>query len=86
VSLRTLHRAFAADGPSFAETLRRARAHEAARRLRETPWPVTDIGYAVGFGSVSRFVAIFTRVYGMSPAAYRAAVLVTRNESRDGIG
>jgi AraC family transcriptional regulator len=49
------------------------RAGHAARLLRGTGAPVTDICFASGFGSVPSFHSAFRAAYGMTPSAYRAA-------------
>ena len=49
------------------------RTSHAARLLRDTPVPVTDICFDSGFGSMPSFYAAFRAAYGMTPGAYRAA-------------
>lgn len=49
------------------------RASHAARLLRGTLAPVTDICFDSGFGSMPGFYAAFRAAYGMTPGAYRAA-------------
>jgi AraC family transcriptional regulator len=46
------------------------RLEEAARQLR-AGGRVTDVCYAVGFGSLSHFITTFRRRYGLPPAAFR---------------
>ena len=48
------------------------RVSYAARLLRETPVPVTDICFDSGFGSMPSFYAAFRAAYGMTPGIYRA--------------
>ena len=48
------------------------RLERAAALLRNTDRPVTDICFSVGLTSVGSFTTSFGRIYGMSPAAYRA--------------
>ncbi|GAB3624283.1 helix-turn-helix transcriptional regulator [Mariniluteicoccus endophyticus] len=66
-------RAFAA---TFGETphqyLYRRRIERAAVLLRTTDRPVTDIAYAVGYGSVGTFTRTFGRLMGRTPTAHRA--------------
>jgi AraC-like DNA-binding protein len=50
------------------------RLERAAALLRNTDGSVIDICFAVGLQSVGSFTTSFTRVYGMSPTAYRAAL------------
>jgi AraC-like DNA-binding protein len=49
------------------------RLERAASMLRTTDRSVTDICYSVGLQSLGSFTTSFTRTYGLSPAAYRAA-------------
>src|SRR5258708_5073196 len=58
-------------GESPHQYLLTRRLERAAALLRVTDWPVADICFAVGAGSVGSFTASFTRVYGCSPSAYR---------------
>lgn len=74
ISARTLHRAFAAAGASFAGTLRALRlAH--ARELLAAPrlagLPVSEIGRRAGFADASHFVREYQRAYGSTPARWR---------------
>jgi AraC family transcriptional regulator len=48
------------------------RVSHAARLLRGTPAPVTDICFDSGFTSMPSFYAAFHAAYGMTPSAYRA--------------
>jgi AraC family transcriptional regulator len=48
------------------------RVSHAARLLRETPVPVTDICFDSGFGSMPSFYTAFRAAYAMTPSAYRA--------------
>lgn len=49
------------------------RLERAAALLRTTDRPITTICFDVGLNSPGSFTTSFTRMYGMSPAAYRAA-------------
>jgi AraC-like DNA-binding protein len=49
------------------------RLERAAALLRTTDRPVLDICLSVGLRSVGSFTASFSRAYGVSPTAYRAA-------------
>ena len=49
------------------------RLERAASLLRSTDHSVADICFSVGLQSVGSFTSSFTRTYGMSPTAYRAA-------------
>jgi AraC-like DNA-binding protein len=49
------------------------RLERAGSLLRTTDHSVADICFSVGLQSVGSFTTSFTRTYGMSPTAYRAA-------------
>ena len=49
------------------------RLERAAALLRNTDRTVTEICFAVGLRSVGSFTTSFTRTFGLSPTAYRAA-------------
>jgi AraC-like DNA-binding protein len=49
------------------------RLERAAALLRATDRSVADICFSVGLQSVGSFTTSFTRTYGVSPTAYRAA-------------
>jgi transcriptional regulator GlxA family with amidase domain len=65
---REFKRAF---GESPHQYLLTRRLERAATLLRVTDWPVADICFAVGAGSVGSFTTSFSRAFGRSPAAYR---------------
>jgi AraC-like DNA-binding protein len=65
---REFKRAF---GESPHQYLLTRRLERAAALLRVTDWPVADVCYAVGAGSLGSFTASFSRVFGSSPTAYR---------------
>ena len=49
------------------------RLERAAALLRSTDHSVAEICFSVGLQSVGSFTSSFTRTYGLSPTAYRAA-------------
>jgi AraC-like DNA-binding protein len=49
------------------------RLERAATLLRTTDRSVSDICFSIGLRSVGSFTTSFTRMYGVSPTAYRAA-------------
>ncbi|MGH9949812.1 MAG: helix-turn-helix domain-containing protein [Pyrinomonadaceae bacterium] len=51
----------------------RLRLERAKKMLRETEMSVTEIAYAVGYGSPSRFTQSFRRHNGITPSAYRSS-------------
>ena len=79
VSSKTLARAFLADtGSSFREWRVRARLHAAARMLAGGT-EVQHVARAVGYESVSSFIAAFKVRFGTTPARYRFEVVGTIN-------
>lgn len=74
VSVRTLHRAFAAEHSSFACMLRRLRL-EQARELLAQPrlarLTIGELGRRCGFADPSHFVREFHQAWGMTPARWR---------------
>jgi AraC-like DNA-binding protein len=58
-------------GESPHQYLLTRRLERAAALLRVTDWPVAEVCFAVGAGSLGSFTASFTRVFGCSPMAYR---------------
>jgi AraC-like DNA-binding protein len=58
------------------------RLERAASLLRNTDRSVTDICFSVGLSSLGSFTTSFTRTYGLSPAAYRAAAPPAASRAR----
>jgi AraC-like DNA-binding protein len=67
---REFRRAFGESPHSYLLTRRLERA---AAQLRTTDRSVAEICFAVGLQSLGSFTTSFTRTYGASPTAYRAA-------------
>ncbi len=67
---REFRRAFGESPHAYLLTRRLERA---AALLRTTDRSVTDVCFGVGLRSVGSFTTSFTRAYGVSPTAYRAA-------------
>ena len=67
---REFRRAFGESPHAYLLTRRLERA---AALLRTTDRSVADICFSVGLQSVGSFTTTFTRTYGVSPTAYRAA-------------
>jgi AraC-like DNA-binding protein len=67
---REFRRAF---GDSPHAYLLTRRLERAAALLRNTDRSVTDICLSVGLRSIGSFTTSFTRTFGLSPTAYRAA-------------
>ncbi|QBK05151.1 helix-turn-helix domain-containing protein [Hylemonella gracilis] len=78
VSIRTLHRCFAAADVSFAGTLRRLRLDQARAWLAQPRWArvgVGEIGRRCGFADASHFTREFQQAFGQTPARWRRGVL-----------
>src|SRR5881296_837586 len=67
---REFRRAF---GESPHQYLLTRRLERAASLLRMTDRSVADICFSVGLQSVGSFTTSFTRIYGLTPTAYRAS-------------
>ena len=67
---REFRRTFGESPHSYLLTRRLERA---AAQLRMTDRPVADVCWSVGWNSLGSFTTSFTRTYGLSPTAYRAA-------------
>ena len=67
---REFRRAFGESPHAYLLTRRLERA---ASLLRTTDRSVADVCFSVGLQSLGSFTSSFTRTYGMSPTAYRAA-------------
>ena len=67
---REFRRAF---GESPHQYLLTRRLERAAALLRTTDRSVSDVCFSVGLQSVGSFTTSFTRTYGVTPTAYRAA-------------
>ena len=58
-------------GVSINQYLTALRIHEARKLLLTSAAPVTEIAYASGFSSLSRFYDVFSRTFGEKPQSYR---------------
>lgn len=58
-------------GSTFKELLQQKRLHQAARLIRETMLPVTDIITAVGYDNTSFFYRVFREEFHLTPKEYR---------------
>jgi AraC-like DNA-binding protein len=67
---REFRRAFGESPHAYLLTRRLERA---AALLRTTDHSVADVCFSVGLQSVGSFTSSFTRTFGLSPTAYRAA-------------
>lgn len=76
LSLRNFNRLFLKEtglGPKDYLILRRV--EKAKALLKETKMTVTDISLAVGYNSLSKFIATFKKITGLLPSDYRAGGL-----------
>lgn len=72
ISERTLSRRFVAEtGYSYTAWRQRARLMRALEMLAEDV-PVTTVALDLGYDSVSAFIALFKRMFGVTPSAYFA--------------
>jgi AraC family transcriptional regulator of adaptative response/methylated-DNA-[protein]-cysteine methyltransferase len=72
VGARHLSRLFAKHvGASPLQSAQTARIGRAKRLLDTTTLPITDIAFQAGFGSVRRFNATFSKLYGRAPSSIR---------------
>ena len=76
---REFRRAF---GESPHQYLLTRRLERAATLLRVTDRSVADICFSVGLRSVGSFTTSFTRTFGASPTAYRAAYPPAAHQAR----
>jgi len=71
ISTRTLQRQLAQAGVTFLEELQHARIRVAKRMLTESSDPITTVAFAVGCASTQNFSALFRKVAGETPTAFR---------------
>jgi AraC-like DNA-binding protein len=71
VSVRTLHRAFE-QPDTLARHIRARRLDRAAERLRREEVTVSEVAADLGFGSASRFAALFRERFGAPPGRFRS--------------
>src|SRR4051812_29869000 len=76
---REFRRAFGESPHAYLLTRRLERA---AALLRATDRSVADICFSVGLQSLGSFTTSFTRTYGVSPTAYRAAFPPAAHQAR----
>ena len=58
-------------GSTFKELLQQKRLHQAARLIRETDLPVSDVITLVGYENTSYFYRVFREEFGLTPREYR---------------
>jgi AraC-like DNA-binding protein len=72
VSVRTLHRALAAERTSYRRLLDKLRLDLAERHLRDDRLAVAEVAFLLGFSELSAFHRAFKRWTGHTPASVRA--------------
>ncbi|MEO8184645.1 MAG: AraC family transcriptional regulator [Deltaproteobacteria bacterium] len=75
VSSRSLQRALAEEGTTYAEVLNRQRQALAERLLRRRELGISEISLALGFSGSPAFHRAFRRWTGVSPSQFRARAL-----------
>lgn len=75
ISVRTLHRNLHAEGSSLRALLSQARHQQATRHLANPQISIAEVAFLLGFAELSSFYRAFKGWTGMTPAAYRAAIL-----------
>ncbi|MEU4568769.1 helix-turn-helix domain-containing protein [Micromonospora sp. NPDC023956] len=81
VSVRTLHRLFAAEPETVGQVIRRRRLERCRRDLADPRLrgrTVQAIGWRWGFTDKAHFSRVFRAAYGMSPQSYREAEALAR--------
>jgi len=74
-----------ATGKTFTDFVNEVRLSRVAKMLVETDLDVSQIAYTVGFSTLSHFNALFRKVHGCSPRAYRRRVTPhSKSELRQG--
>ena len=66
-------------GESLIACFNRMKAQRAAKLLRETAKPVTDIAAELGFKETKYFDTVFKKFHGISPVRYREEAEKHRN-------
>ncbi len=69
----------AATGFTPTEYVSRSRVEKAKTLLSDGSMRISEVAFAVGFGSLSQFNSVFRRCLGMSPTLYRARKRRSRN-------
>lgn len=69
-------------GLTLLDYLTALRVSHAQRLLMTTNEKILQVAFAAGFGSASRFYAVFTRTCGLTPRAYRRSLSAARGRPR----
>ena len=62
-------------GTSFRQFLQAYRISQATEIMNRSDYSITEIAYAVGFGTLSTFERAFRKTVGTTPSQYRAEVM-----------
>jgi AraC-like DNA-binding protein len=81
-SVRSLQRRLRQRGTSLRRVLDRARFRAAEQYLYDPAAEVTDIALQLGYADSSAFARAFRRIAGLSPSAYRQAMLAGPGKER----
>jgi AraC-like DNA-binding protein len=71
-------------GVNFVDYIARTRFEKACDLLRNSNLRISEVGFAVGFQSLSQFNRVFKKLEGKSPTQYRAALTKTKDTSLSG--
>jgi len=82
MSRRTLTRRLAEAGTSFGRELDRHRKRCCATLLADPRYPVSEIGYRLGYSDHANFTRAFRRWFGESPTRYRERTLAAGKSTR----
>ncbi len=78
---RTLQRKLSAEGASFVGLYNELRIEAAARLLRQSDKPITEVAFLAGFTDGAHLCREFKRARSMSPREYRASLGTRRNSA-----
>ena len=70
-------------GCGFKEYQTMRRMEKAGRLLRETDINITNVAENVGYGSVSKFRAVFVNYFGMTPREYRCSARIDEAQKKE---
>jgi transcriptional regulator GlxA family with amidase domain len=76
---RTLQRKLSAEGTSFIGLYHELRIETAARLLRQSDKPITEVAFLAGFTDCAHLCREFRRARNMSPREYRTSLGTRKN-------
>jgi AraC-like DNA-binding protein len=83
MSERSMQRKLSERSTSFSDQLSIARIERAKALMETTAEPLTQIAFAVGFGTLEHFSRTFRARVGMAPSAYRASLLLPTPDAKN---